>query len=357
MTELARLEADITALPPGLTTREMYREACALMFFRYGITPTANKLHTLVKRGSMSTPVDVLRQFWEDLREKSRVRIDGGDLPEELVHAGGELLGTLWKQARTSAAASFEEREGALQAKEAEHSEQLKAARSEHEKLETALAHRTENLLALQVRLQDRENELAEALTREAALESEILELKSVVNESQRARAEEGRQFAERLEALARAGQEVEHRAAAAEKRALLEIDRERTQSTRLQKELDGARASALKAGEQSANREAALRQELETSRQRVATAETAVAVQDAGRTALEQEVRSLRSETVDLKVQLARSRADLTAIQQSAGAAPVTIGATAGTPKTARDTTSNRANHPRRDKKPPRKG
>ncbi|CAE6776949.1 hypothetical protein R69927_04026 [Paraburkholderia domus] len=44
-------------------TRELYREVCALLFFRYGITPTANRLYQLVRRGSMGTPTAVLGEF------------------------------------------------------------------------------------------------------------------------------------------------------------------------------------------------------------------------------------------------------------------------------------------------------
>ena len=68
--EIERLKADFPK------TRELYREACALLFFRFGITPTANRLYQLVRKGSMSTPTAVLGEFWAELREKSRVRIE-----------------------------------------------------------------------------------------------------------------------------------------------------------------------------------------------------------------------------------------------------------------------------------------
>ncbi|MFM0150974.1 DNA-binding protein, partial [Paraburkholderia sp. RL18-085-BIA-A] len=76
--EIGRLKADFPK------TRELYREVCALLFFRFGLTPTANRLYQLVKRGSMSTPTAVLGEFWTELREKSRVRIDHPDLPADL---------------------------------------------------------------------------------------------------------------------------------------------------------------------------------------------------------------------------------------------------------------------------------
>lgn len=318
MSELERLKADIAALPSGLNTREVYEETCALMFFRYGITPTANKLHSAVGRGSMSTPVEVLRQFWDKLRQKSRVRIEGADLPEELVSAGGELLGTLWRQARAAAEAALSTREAALQEKEAAYAAQLQAAQSEKEKLETALAHRTENLLNTQVRLQEREAELSASQARTAELDLQLSELNDAVRVSDEMRNLAERQFAQRLEALALAGQEAEARAAASEKRALLEIDRERTRSARLQKELEAIRVTAQESLEKATERETSLRQKLDAAQQRVVAAETAAAVQDAGRTALEREVVSLRSEVVDLRVKLASTQADLSAAREA---------------------------------------
>ncbi|REG48433.1 plasmid replication DNA-binding protein KfrA [Paraburkholderia sp. BL6669N2] len=74
----------------SLKPRELYREVCALLFFRHGIPPTANRLYQLVKRGSMSTPTQVLGEFWAELREKSRVCIDHPDLPADLGAAAGE---------------------------------------------------------------------------------------------------------------------------------------------------------------------------------------------------------------------------------------------------------------------------
>ncbi|MEI6003533.1 DNA-binding protein, partial [Paraburkholderia bengalensis] len=50
----ARLATDIDRLKAAFPkTRELYREVCALLFFRYGQAPTANRLYQLVRRGSM----------------------------------------------------------------------------------------------------------------------------------------------------------------------------------------------------------------------------------------------------------------------------------------------------------------
>src|ERR1700682_649076 len=78
------------------TTRELYRAVCALLFFRCGITPTANRLYQLVRRGSMGTPTAVLAEFWTALREKSRVRLARPDLPPDLQAVAGDLVAALW---------------------------------------------------------------------------------------------------------------------------------------------------------------------------------------------------------------------------------------------------------------------
>ena len=43
---------------------------------------------------------EALNKFWDDLREKSRVRIEHPDLPEVLKSAAGELTAVLWASAR-----------------------------------------------------------------------------------------------------------------------------------------------------------------------------------------------------------------------------------------------------------------
>ena len=65
-----RLLAEIEALRLQYPdTQDLYREVCVILFFRHGITPTANKLYQLVRKGSMSAPADALNRFWEMLRE------------------------------------------------------------------------------------------------------------------------------------------------------------------------------------------------------------------------------------------------------------------------------------------------
>ena len=90
-------------------TQDAYREACVLLFFRYGIKPTANKLYQYVRKGSMSAPADALNKFWSELRDKSRVRIERSDIPENIKSGAGELIAKLWVDAQKAAQDGFSE--------------------------------------------------------------------------------------------------------------------------------------------------------------------------------------------------------------------------------------------------------
>ena len=72
------LLAEIEAIKmKGLETPDLYREVIHLLFFQRGITPTANRLYGLVRKGTMSAPSAALEAFYADLRDKTRLRITG----------------------------------------------------------------------------------------------------------------------------------------------------------------------------------------------------------------------------------------------------------------------------------------
>ena len=83
MSEESEIQAEVEALRERFSdTKALYREVCALLFFRYGITPTASKLYQHVRKGSMSAPAEALAKFWDCLlytspsprdRQKSRM--------------------------------------------------------------------------------------------------------------------------------------------------------------------------------------------------------------------------------------------------------------------------------------------
>ena len=101
--------AEVETLKAKFTdTKSLYREVCALLFFRHGITPTTNKLYQYVRKGTMSTPADALGKFWDELRTKARVEIDHPDLPEELKGTAAEAIAGIWRHATASARGELE---------------------------------------------------------------------------------------------------------------------------------------------------------------------------------------------------------------------------------------------------------
>ncbi|WP_322039125.1 DNA-binding protein [Burkholderia diffusa] len=237
--EIDRLKADFPK------TRELYREVCALMFFRFGITPTANRLYQLVRKGSMSTPTAVLGEFWAELREKSRVRIEHPDLPADLQAAAGELVAALWSRSTTDAAAALDALRAEVEAERAAAKAEVVASQADLSRTETALEHRTSALLAAQVRIQELEQARAADEASRRALQAEVERLKSDNADADRALAQARADFTSQLDRLRDDAGRAEERLRASEKRALQEIDRERLAAARVQKELDAAATRA----------------------------------------------------------------------------------------------------------------
>jgi chromosome segregation ATPase len=238
----ARLTADIDRLRAEFPkTRELYREVCALLFFRFGQTPTANRLYQLVKRGSMGTPAAVLGEFWTDLREKSRVRIEHPDLPADLGAAAGELVAVLWTRATASAEAALDTLRTEVEAQRADAQQSVIAARDELGRVETALEQRTAALLAAQVEVRELEKAQAEGHAQRQSLEAELGRLRDALAGRDRELVEVREGFSRDLAKQRDAAERAEERLRASGKRALLEIDRERSTATKLQKELDDA--------------------------------------------------------------------------------------------------------------------
>lgn len=219
-------------------SKDIYKEVCVLLFFRYGITPTANKLYHYVRRGSMSAPADALSKFWIELREKSRVRIEGSDIPESIGIAAGDFIATLWNEAQKAAQDGF--------------SELINNASSEIQqfKIESDTANentvKTESLLIeSQAKLENALKRIAEtdyllsvntqALT---SRENELKTLKNDHNELTRALIEAKSSFSRDLETYSAALLKAEERYAELERKSLLEMDRGRQQVIKMEKEI-----------------------------------------------------------------------------------------------------------------------
>ena len=95
-----RLLAEIEALRLQYPdTQDLYREVCVILFFRHGITPTANKLYQLVRKGSMSAPAgEMVGALWQRAQAEAK-----------------STLSTLQEEAEASVEAAQSAAEDALQ--------------------------------------------------------------------------------------------------------------------------------------------------------------------------------------------------------------------------------------------------
>jgi hypothetical protein len=276
------LETDIEAVREhAADTQALYREVCALMFFRYGETPTANRLYQLVRKGSMSAPAKALRDFWVEVREKTRVDVGRPDLPPEVATAAGELAANLWRLSSDAATAALDVFRQDAQTEIAaarEQSQKMEAQRADASaKAEQAAA----NAAALVQQISTLEARLVELQTANDMLTGQLTVSKNEIAAGAAALADARRDFAEELAKLRRSHEQNEQRLAAAEKRALLEIESERAAAGRVRKELQTAneRIASLET-EHRAERDA-LRDGLATAKAELAASTTRCAVLD----------------------------------------------------------------------------
>jgi hypothetical protein len=223
-------------------TQDLYREVCVLLFFRHGITPTANKLYQLVRKGSMSAPTEALSQFWKTLRERSRITIEHSDLPDELRTAAGELVATLWKSAQSKSlesVATFKEH-AAIEVANAKAD--LTRAIVAHADALQVVEHLRSQLLASENEVTQLREERAAAIATRASLDDRLKDARHDFEAMQVRLSEQSLQHADERERLAARARLAEERFSEMEKRSLQEIDRERTNAAKLQRKLDSDR-------------------------------------------------------------------------------------------------------------------
>ncbi|MCR6475969.1 DNA-binding protein [Variovorax sp. ZS18.2.2] len=274
-----RLQAEIEDLRARhVDTQELYREVCVLLFFRHGITPTANKLYQLVRKGSMSAPAEALSRFWEILREKSRVRIEHPDLPEELRDAAGEVIGALWLRAQASASEGFTAERSEAQAAVVAAAADMEAAQAHAEAAEKANAKLQTDLSVCQTQLQETGQALAREQGTRVGLERQLQAGEQQRRELQQALDAARQGFERQLEEQRAAAAASSERHQADLRRALLDVDRERSGATKLAKDLEQVRKTTEAHAEQHRVRMAELQQELGQLRQRLGATEGALA-------------------------------------------------------------------------------
>jgi hypothetical protein len=335
------IQTDVDALRGRFAdTKSLYREVCALLFFRYGITPTTNKLYQFVRKGSMSAPADALTQFWDELRSKARVEIDHPELPPELKAIAAEAIASIWRQASAGARAELAELRIELRANveraEAESNESHEAAEAsrldvlnlEQELHEAAEATRSKTV------------ELEGERRSHAASAARIQELQRLVDEL---RAEQTRQREGFSADLAKSRDSVDAanaRADVADRRALLEIDQERQARSRSEKQTEALRGQL--AASEARQRDAALESadtitRLQTKLNSTETASTAMAEENAR---LSEEVRLRSAELLEAQrqtIQFQTEAQTVRSVLDRLAPVPADVAQTT-TPRAARD-------------------
>ncbi|MFN3809029.1 MAG: DNA-binding protein [Roseateles asaccharophilus] len=198
-----------------------------------------------MRKGTMSTPAEALTKFWDDLRSKARVEIEHPDLPEAVKAVAAEAIAGLWRQASDMARQELAAVRIELQA--------------EGDRLQQEATTAYQGMATAQAELQRLQDELADAqrVNNELRIEFET-ERRAHAGTAARlqeshAQLDQGRQQQQRAQEtfsadLAKARQAADARAAAAEKRALIEIDQERQARAKADKLVESLRAQLAQA-------------------------------------------------------------------------------------------------------------
>lgn len=225
-------------------TQDLYREVCVLLFFRYGITPTTNRLYQLVRKGSMSAPGEALNAFWKQLRDSSRISVVAPEVPEGLRDAAGQLVVAFWKSAQQAAEDAFSVLRNEAHAKVDEARMALGAADElansrrhllEEKETELEAEKRVSHDLASQLSAQKDdveriEGELAVSRRESTAISARLEEAYGI--------------HAKAIQAAHTAAAQARDGFVAGEKRYLMDLDRERTATMKVQKQLASEQAS-----------------------------------------------------------------------------------------------------------------
>lgn len=314
VTSETALQADIEELRKRYPdTKDLYREAAILLFFRHGQTPTTNRLYQLVRKGSMNTVTAALSTFWETLRERSRVQIDHPAIPDELKTAAGDLVQVLWEKASVTAKAEFE-------AAGVEANAKVATAQQTQRQAELALDQTQREKSALEDQLKLKTEERAAALTATQAEQREhgattarLEESRAEVEALRQALGDARRDFATELDKARAAMALADERFDAAERRALLEIDRERTLKGKAEEETARLRASLAAADEKSNARAQADAAELGQLRGKLQSIEADLSKREVDLAGMRKEVATLESAVARSEGEVVAARAHAT--------------------------------------------
>lgn len=313
-------------------TRALYREVCALLFFRYGITPTANKLYQYVRRGSMNVPTEEVGKFWDDLRHRARVDIQHPDLPDPIKAVAAEAIAALWSQATEAA-------RGELAAARLEFQQEAEQARAGRDAAEQAVAgmhaaaeHHRADMERVQADGQAARQELEAERRAHAGTQARVQQMQSQLEEAGRQHQALQDGFAAELAKTREAVEAANERAAGAERRALKEIEQERQARARADSVAEAARQKLSEV--EVAAREQAVQNAAQATRLEIDANQAKLALDAAviARDGLGQQVAELRQQLADSQQAALRHQAEaqtLQALVERLTPPPATVGST----------------------------
>lgn len=205
-------------------TLDLYKAVAALLFFQYDSTPTTNRMYQLVRKGSMSAPAEALRLFWNELRERSQVRMEQADIPPALTQSAGLLVAQLWEESVKQAQQVTEKNNQAIYEKMAQNEEDRALALQQAEQA-------SQEALKAQQRIAELEQKNESLITENQELKLQVAtqmhQMQQLEMQKQALLAEQKQLQVKHEEQLALS----ETRAADMEKYARLEIERARQEA------------------------------------------------------------------------------------------------------------------------------
>lgn len=270
--------------------KEKSRQAASLLFFEHGIYPSAKVVLSYTQQGSLTDINRDLQGFWQDLREKARVKLDAPYLPQELLQSFADALAGMWDQAVANAAGTFDaerleiENQVAMAQRRMSEAERLASSMLERAQAsEAELRQERERRETAEKRIEGQSAEIE-------ALQSSLSKWQQQADGEARARQEAEQRFSRDLEAERSLRQHDSERYGGEIKFAKLQIDSARTAERELRDQLKAV----------NEHKDA----ELSAYRQRANNAADAVA-------ALKLELAEVRGLNRGLELQLAGMKSD----------------------------------------------
>lgn len=282
-------EALAPRLEAAKTRKEATRLVATTLFVDHGIYPSAKTVHGYTGRGSLTDIQRDLREFWHDLRERGRVKLDIPGMPPGLATVFSQAVGQVWEQAGTLAKTEFDAEREIADREVAEALERANAA-------EQSLAFAKRQIETTEQRLEQEREKVAGAVVRGERLDADLQATRAELESSNLRYANEARA---RQEAEERFSQELAaERAARAREADMLDGE---IKFAKMQ--IEEAREEGRRTRERIMRELEAARAEASAYRQRASGAEDA-------RAALNVEIAVLQAENARLLAALAKQQA-----------------------------------------------